>query len=127
MELKLFGATILYTLWLATMLLRFQRAADRSDPNALSIFVFGTVVGLLYCYQEAYVAARNPGTPTFLGQASRLPMVALVFCSFFALPYLKSLHGTERTLPKIQFIGKDRAYFFELVGQSDNPQCGGWS
>jgi hypothetical protein len=125
-ELRLLSATILYAVWLGAILIRFQRDAGRSDPNALAIFTFGTIVGLLYCYREAYLAAQNPGKATFLAQASRLPIAALVFSSFFALPYLKGIHGTERTLPKIQFIGKDRAYFCELVGRPDDPQCGEW-
>jgi hypothetical protein len=125
-EFRLLGATILYVVWLGAMLIRFERDGDRSDPNALAIFAFGTIVGLLYSYQEAYVAAQHPGPATFLAQAARLPVLALVFCSFFALPYLKGIHGTERVLPKIQFVGKDRAYFCELLGRSDNPQCGVW-
>jgi hypothetical protein len=125
-ELRLMGATVLYTVWLAAMLIRFERDGDRSDPVALAIFAFGAVVGLLYCYQEAYIAAQRPEQSTLLAQAARLPIMVLVFCSFFALPYLKGVHGTERTLPRIQFVGKDRAYFCELLGRPDDPQCGAW-
>jgi hypothetical protein len=125
-EFRLLGTTILYAVWLGAMLIRFERDGGRSDPNALAIFAFGTIVGLLYCYQEAYAAAQHPSRATLLAQAARLPILALVFCSFFALPYLKGIHGTERALLKIQFVGKDRAYFCELVGRSDDPQCGDW-
>jgi hypothetical protein len=125
-ELRLLGATIVYAVWLGAMLIRFEHDGGHSDPNALAILAFGTIAGLLYCYWESYLAAQHAGQATFLTQAARLPIFALVFCSFFALPYLKGLHGTERTLPKIQFLGKDRAYFCELVGRPDNPDCGDW-
>ena len=113
-ELRVFGVATIYSAWLVAMLLRLTEAPGR-DPQGLDVFAFVTLAGLIYCYVEVYLAGRGSGTDEVLSWGARLPLYALVFCSAFALPYLKGLHGTLPTYPLVEFLGKDREAFCALV------------
>jgi hypothetical protein len=115
-ELRLFGVAAIYAIWLVAMLLRL---IERPSPDArgLDVFAFVTLIGLIYCYIETYLAARAPADGAVRRWGARLPLYALVFCSAFALPYFKGLHGTAPTYPLVEFLGKDRETFCALAAE----------
>jgi hypothetical protein len=120
-ELRLFGITALYAVWLVAMLLRLTERPAR-DSQGLDVFIFVTLAGVIYCYVEAWFAGSGSGAGAVLSWGARLPLYALMFCSVLALPYVKGLHGTIPTYPLIEFLGKDRDAFCALVAKSTSEE-----
>jgi hypothetical protein len=126
---RLLFAVALYTSWVIAMALRFE-TANPPDEQGLAMFTFGTVAAFLYCTGELCVATQlNEERRPTLELFAKLLLYALLFCSVFALPIIKGIHGTVRENPHIEFLGKDRQLLCALVGiESDasGPDCGPW-
>ncbi len=122
-------AAACYAAWLVAMAFRFERATP-PDPESFAMLAFGTIVAFFYCSCELFAAAQSTKIPERASDlVARLPFFALLLCSVFALPIVKGIHGTTRTYPSVQFLGKDRELFCGLAGvpsQPSDPDCGTW-
>jgi hypothetical protein len=118
---------VLYAVWMVTMLLRLTERPPR-DAVGLDVFCFVTLIGIVYCGIETWLAASAPAGGVLWRWGARLPMLALVFTSAFLLPYLKGVHGTIPSYPLIEFLGKDHDTFCALVtgdmpDERTKPDC----
>lgn len=118
-----------YAAWLIAMAFRFERVTP-PDREGFAMLAFGTIVAFFYCSCELFAAAQSAKMPQRASDlVARLPFVALLICSVFALPIVKGIHGTARTYPNVEFLGKDRELFCALAGvpsQPSDPDCGAW-
>ena len=127
-EWRWLSAAALLGMWLVVALPRFESDLPTHDANALvAILTTVVVAGILYCYVELAMRQPRPdvaATSRRRAYAARLPFVVLLISAALALPYLRGAHAMTRRHPDIEFLGKDRAYFCELAGASDEAACG---
>jgi hypothetical protein len=114
-------ATVLLALSLSVVALRFERATT-ADYTGLAMFTFVVVVGMSFAYLEIYFEreTRNEEQSESLlsRYATRAPFFLFLLCALTALPYLRGYYALDRDYPIVQFLGKDKKFFCELVGNS---------
>lgn len=121
--------TGLYAIWLAVILLHFEKGGkptslfDLPPDGSVAIFTFTTIAGVMYfCWEVRNVRRKWNRATNFNGilrsYKLQLPLFLLLVCAILALPYLRGRYGTKRMYPTIEFLGSERGYFDELVSDS---------